>query len=101
MRYDNFKGAVIKSNTRVKCCSETLRLPIAADEQVCLYKEFTLKATNKDSGTMQAGHYWAHIKNEDNSGWLKCNDTGYCNTFQWFKQHFVICFLLCSNLIFW
>ena len=54
---------------RVKCCSETLRLPIAADEQVCLYKEFTLKATNKDSGTMQAGHYWAHIKNEDNSGW--------------------------------
>ena len=75
MRYDNFKGAVIKSNMRVKCCSETLRLPIAADEQVCLYKEFTLKATNKDSGTMQAGHYWAHIKNEDNSGWLKCNNT--------------------------
>ena len=60
---------------RINCSSETLRLHIAADEQVCLYREFTLKATINHSGTMQAGHYWAHIKNEDNSGWLKCNDT--------------------------
>ena len=75
LRYDNFKAAVIKNNMRVNCCSETLRLSIAADEQVCLYKEFTLKATINHSGTLQAGHYWAHIKNEDNSGWLKCNDT--------------------------
>ena len=74
LRYDNFKGAVIKNNM-ISCCSETLRLPIAADEQVCLYKEFTLKATIGHSGTMQGGHYWAHIKNEDNSGWLKSNDT--------------------------
>ena len=43
--YNNFKGAVMKNNMRVNCCSETLRLPISADEQVCLYKEFTLKAT--------------------------------------------------------
>ena len=38
-------------------------------------KEFTLKATINHSGTLQAGHYWAHIKDEDNRGWLKCNDT--------------------------
>ena len=75
IHYDNFKGAVIKNNMRVNCCSETLRLPISADEQVCLYKEFTLKATINHSGTLQAGHYWAHIKDEDNRGWLKCNDT--------------------------
>ena len=75
LRYDNFKAAVIKNNMRVNCCSETLRLPISADEQVCLYKEFTLKATINHSGTLQAGHYWAHIKDEDNRGWLKCNDT--------------------------
>ena len=72
--YDNFKGAVINNN-RINCSSETLRLHIAAEEQVCLYREFTLKATSNHSGTIQAGHYWAHIKNEDNSGWLKCNDT--------------------------
>ena len=75
LRYNNFKGAVIKNNMRVSCCSETLRLPILADEQVCLYKEFTLKATINHSGTLQAGHYWVHIKDEDKRGWLNCNDT--------------------------
>ena len=74
LRYDNFMGAVIKNN-RVNCCSETLRLPISAGEQVCLYKELTLKATINHSRTLQAGHYWSHINDEDNSGWLKCNDT--------------------------
>ena len=49
-RYDKFKGAVIKNN-RVNCCSEKLRLPISADKQVCLYKEFTLKATINHSRT--------------------------------------------------
>ena len=48
LRYYNFKGAVIKNN-RVNCCSEPLKLPILAEEQVCLFK--------------------------DNSGWLKCDDT--------------------------
>ena len=56
LSYDNFKGAVIKNNMRVNCCSETLRLPIAADEQVYVYKKFTFKATINHSGTMQAGH---------------------------------------------
>ena len=39
MRY-NFKGAVIRNNMRINCCSETLRLPISAEEQMCLFKEF-------------------------------------------------------------
>ena len=64
--YNNFRGAVIKNNKSINCCSETLRLPISADEQVCLYKEFTLNAIINLSRTLQAGHYWAHIKNEDN-----------------------------------
>ena len=63
------------TNMRVNCCSETLRLPISADEEVCLCKEFTLKATINHSGTLQAGHYWVHIKDEDKRGWLNCNDT--------------------------
>ena len=49
--YNNFKGAVIKNNMKVNCCSETLRLSISADKQVCLYKEFILKATINHSGT--------------------------------------------------
>ena len=73
--YNNFKGTVIKNNMKVNCCSETLRLPISADKQVRLHKEFVLKATINHSGTLHAGHYWAHIKDEDNRGWLKCNDT--------------------------
>ena len=51
------------------------RVPISAEEQVCLYKEFTLKATKNHSGTLHTGHSWAHIKDDDNRGWLKYNDT--------------------------
>ena len=68
LRYDNFKGAVIKNKLTVNC-SKTLKLPISGDEQVCLYKEFNLKANINHSGTLQAGHYWAHIKDKDNL-WL-------------------------------
>ena len=75
LRYDKFEGAAVINNMRVNLCSEILRLPISADEQVCLYKELTLKATINYSGTLQAGHYWAHIKDDNNRGWLKCNDT--------------------------
>ena len=75
LRYDNFEEAVIKDNMRVNYCSETLKLPISANKQVSLYKEFNLKATINHSETLQAGHYWAHIKDEDNLGLLKCNDT--------------------------
>ena len=49
--YDKFKGAVIKNNMRVNCCSEKLGLPLSADKQVYLYKEFTLKATINHSRT--------------------------------------------------
>ena len=93
--YDNFEEAVIKNNMRVNCCSETLRLLISAAEQACLYKEFTLKATINHSGTLQAGHYWAHVKDEDNSGWLKCNDTSVIATPSSGLSKF-----LCSNLFF-
>ena len=91
--------AVIKNNMRVNCCSETLRLPISVDKEVCLYKEFTLKAIINHSGTLQAGHYWVHIKDEDNSGWLKCNDTVLATPFSGLNNT-SSCFLLCNNLKF-
>ena len=57
LRYDNFKGAVIKNNMRVNYCSETPRLSISVDDQVCLFKEFNLKANINQTRTLQAGHY--------------------------------------------
>ena len=59
---------------RESCCSETLRLPISADKQEWLLKEFNLKPTINHSVTLQVGHCWAHIKDKDSRGWLKCND---------------------------
>ena len=47
--YDNFKGAVIKNNLTVNC-SETLKLPISADEQVCAYLRAQLKSHHQPLG---------------------------------------------------
>ena len=52
LHYGNVKRAVITSNIKVNCCSGTLRLLISPEEQVCLYKEFILKATINHSGTL-------------------------------------------------
>ena len=101
LRYDNFKGAVIKYNMRVNFSSETVRLPISAERQVCLFTEFNLKATINNSGTLEAGHYWAHIKDEDNRGWLKCNDTSVTATSLSILSNTSSGFLLHSNLSFW
>ena len=60
------------------------------DEQVCLFQEFNLKVTINHSGTLPAGRYWAHIKDEDNHGSLKYNfDTRSYNPSQ--KKSFSVC----------
>ena len=38
LRYNNFIGTAIKNNMRVNFCLQTLKLPISADKQVCLFK---------------------------------------------------------------
>ena len=38
LRYDNFKGAVIKNNMRVNCCSETLRVSTSAENRYVYIK---------------------------------------------------------------
>ena len=53
LRYDNVKGAVIKNTTRINCGSETLRLSISGDRQVCLFKRFNLKVTRNHFETLQ------------------------------------------------
>ena len=99
LRYDKFKEAVI-NNMRVNVCSVTLRLPISTDEQVCLYNEFTLKATINHSGNLETGYYWAHIKDEDSSGWLKCIDTSVIATSFSGLSNTSLCLLVCSNFDF-
>ena len=95
--YDNVKSAVIKNTTRVNCGSETMRLSISGDRQVCLFKRFNLKTTRNHFETLQTGRYWVHISDEDNCGWLECNDRSVKQ--HWFKQH-LLCFLLCNYLTF-
>ena len=36
---------------------------------------FKLRATFNHSSTINTGHYWAFIRDTDNSSWLMCNDT--------------------------
>ena len=68
------KGAVIKNTMRVNCCSENWGYLFQLTNK-SVYKKFPLKATINHSWTLQADYYWAHKKDEDNSGWLKCHDT--------------------------
>ena len=74
-RYINVAGNVIKDNRKVKCPSELLNIPVHVDENVCVSRKFKLKATINHSGTLNAGHYWAFIKDTNSSQWFKCNDT--------------------------
>ena len=37
-------------------------------------KEFSLVATINHSGSLNAGHYWAFIKDNISNSWFKCDD---------------------------
>lgn len=68
-------GTIFKKDDRlVKCHSDILNVPVSADNDVVVTRKFKLRATINHSGTLNAGHYWAYIR-ENNDSWLKCNDT--------------------------
>ena len=54
--------------------SENLTVPVKVDDVVTLNKSFKLRATINHSGTLNAGHYWAFIKDRSTDSWLKCTD---------------------------
>ena len=74
-RYINEGQKVYKDNRHVNCPSEVLNIPLHIDEHLSVSRNFQLKATINHSGTINAGHYWAYIKEQNSGQWLKCNDT--------------------------
>ena len=51
-----------------------LRVPIQTGDSISFTHTYSLIATINHSGTLQAGHYWAFIKDCSTNNWLKCND---------------------------
>ena len=74
-RFNNFNGRCFKDNRRVDFYNDSLTVPVKADDTVTLNKVFKLKASINHCGTIDAGHYWAFIREETSNSWLKCNDT--------------------------
>ena len=75
-------GASTKDERTVECLPSTfstnnefLTIPAIVEDSVSLYNGYTLMATINHSGTTEAGHYWAYIRNEKENNWLSCDDT--------------------------
>ena len=49
-------------------------VPLKLDDNVSFSKEFSLVATINHSGSLNAGHYWAFIKDNIYKSWFKCDD---------------------------
>ena len=73
-RYVNFQGRLLKDTKLVNClpCGDVqLKVPIMQNDIVSL-KHYSLVATINHSGSLNSGHYWAFIK--ENNIWFECND---------------------------
>ena len=74
---DSGNNVFIKNTDFVECLPETthvLRVPIQTGDSISFTNQYSLIATINHSGTLQAGHYWAFIKDRSTNNWLKCND---------------------------
>ena len=74
---DSGNNVFIKNTDFVECLPETthvLRVPIQAGDSISFTHTYSLIATINHSGTLQAGHYWAFIKDCSTNNSLKCND---------------------------
>ena len=75
-RYDNYQDNVFIDSKHVTCLpysDHLLKVPIKVGDNVSFSNDYSLIATINHSGTFNAGHYWAFIKERDS--WLKCNDS--------------------------
>ena len=74
---DSGNNVFIKNTDFVECLPEkthVLRVPIQTGDSISFTNQYPLIATINHSGTLQAGHYWAFIKDRFTNNWLKCND---------------------------
>ena len=61
-RFTKFNGDTFKDTRFVECLT------------VSFSKEFSLVASINHSGSLNAGHYWAFIKDNISKSWFKCDD---------------------------
>ena len=76
-RFSDHSGNSIKDTQQIHCLPEpthSLTVPIKPSDSVSFSNRYSLIASINHSGTQQAGHYWAFIKNVNDNTWLKCND---------------------------
>ena len=76
-RYSNCMGNIFKDSKLVQCLPEPnhiLKVPIQTDDSISFSNQYSLVASINHSGTLQAGHYWAFIKDTVTNSWFKCND---------------------------
>ena len=75
-RFSKFYGDTFKDTRFVECLpvkDHILTVPLKLDD-VSFSKEFSLVATINYSGSLNAGHYWAFIKDNISISWFKCDD---------------------------
>ena len=72
---DSGNNVFIKDTDFVECLPEThvLRVPIQTGDSISFTNQYSLIARINHSGTLQAGYYWAFIKDRSTNNWLKCN----------------------------
>ncbi|XP_057308832.1 uncharacterized protein LOC130647081 [Hydractinia symbiolongicarpus] len=51
-----------------------LNIPISSDSDTSFTQKYALVAVINHSGILNAGHYWAHIKDRSTNSWSLCND---------------------------
>ena len=76
-RFTKFNGDTFKDTRFVECLpvkDHILTVPLKLDDNVSFSKEFSLVATINHSGSLNAGHYWAFIKDNISKSWFKCDD---------------------------
>ncbi|XP_057294826.1 ubiquitin carboxyl-terminal hydrolase 51-like [Hydractinia symbiolongicarpus] len=76
LRYTSVNGSSFKDNKLVNCLPKkhhVLKVASHPTDDVSFNNKYNLVATINHSGTLKAGHYWAFIKDQQNT-WFKCND---------------------------
>ena len=72
-RFSNQGQTLLKNEDSFNCIqSQHLSVPVNCDPEVSLNNTYSLLATINHSGSLNNGHYWANIKNENTSQWFCC-----------------------------
>ena len=73
-RYSNLSGNLAKDTSLINSLPVSNHVLKVYKDDVSFSSEYSLVASINHSGTMNAGHYWAFIKDKLAGVWLKCND---------------------------